>query len=247
MVLKLIYFKMMSFQYLKAELLFFLTGALVEVIASYYFLQFLLGDILKISGSNILLVLGIHRLLIGISRAFYLDRLLSLPNDYRNGLLDKYFVAPINSKIYYCFSGFSVREVFNILFGLALTFTALPEPSIRVYITTLLCILLISILLFSMLLTVTAFLASRVNPGPLNAIFTNIFSLAQFKSDFFPFPINSILGVLFPVGLLVWGPIELIINNSSITWILMISLTITMLIVQEFSWRCLSMKYNSAN
>lgn len=247
MVVKLFLFRLKRFEYLRLELLFYLLGATVEVISIYLFLSFLLGGILEIDDSDILFILGMQRFLIGVARTFYLGQLLLLPSNFRNGSLDLFFLAPISSKIYYCFSGFTVQEVLNIIFGFIVLMLSFQSIGVWEFLLIILCMVLANILLFSMFLILTSLLAAKVNSGPLNAIFINIFSLAQFRSEFFPVPINVILKFLLPVGLLAWGPLTLIRNPNIVDWSLFICITLVALVAQDMAWTRLEKRYSSAN
>ena len=247
MVAKLFVYKLMKFRYLKLEFLFFVFSTAVEIISIYIFLHFLLGSILNADSSDILFVLGMHRLLIGVARTFYINRLLTLPNDFRTGALDSYFLAPVNNKLYYCLSDFSVNEVLNIALGLVIVTLSLQQLDDINLPLAVLTLLISNLLLFFILLAITATAASRINPGPLNAIFTNIFSLSQFKPEFFPAPINSVLKFVFPIGLLIWGPLELIVTPNMESWILFIFFAVMTFFAQQLAWTKLVEKYSSAN
>ncbi|AJQ97206.1 ABC-2 family transporter protein [Gynuella sunshinyii] len=247
MAVNLILHQIKTFQFLKLELFFYLIGAVIEVVALYFFLNILMGDILKVRSSEIILVLGMHRLLTGVSRTFYLNQLLALPVNFRRGLLDRYFLAPINTKIYYCLDSFSVKDILNIIVGIVLVIYGIPD--INIYSVTKTCILLImiNIILFSVLITISSLLAGKVNPGPLNAIFVNIFALAQFKPEHFPDPFSIVIKFIIPLGLLIWKPIELITHPTIQDFSVFLTITLILYFFQKKAWLWLMYRYNSAN
>ncbi|WP_428240154.1 ABC-2 family transporter protein [Gynuella sp.] len=247
MVAKLIFHQIKTFQFLKLELFFYLMGAIVEVVAIYFFLSFLMGDILKIQSYEVILVLGIQRLLVGVSRTFYLNQLLALPVNFRQGLLDRYFLAPINTKLYYCLDDFSVKDVLNIVVGTVLVIYGLPDINIYSIMKTCILLIMANIILFSGLLIISSLLASKVNPGPLNAIFVNIFSLAQFKPEHFPVPFGIVIKFIVPLGLLIWKPIGLITHSTIQDLSVFFAITLMLYFFQEKAWQWLMYRYNSAS
>lgn len=247
MVVKLIFYKLKTFQFFRTELVFHFLATIAEITALYVFLSFIHDQSIASYSQEVVLALGYHRVLIGFSRTFYLNQILSLPRNYRMGTLDKYFLAPINSKLYYCMSDISIQDILHIIFGLVLIGVGLVGYEISSILLILLSLILSNVLLFNLFLFFASALASKINPGPLNAVFTNVFSLSQFKPTLFPSLLTAMFTYLLPVSFLVWGPVQMVNEFSVIAFCIFILITIFSYVVCQASWGRLEKTYSSAN
>jgi ABC-type uncharacterized transport system, permease component len=245
----LIRIRLASIKDYKLDFSFSLLYAVIETCGLFFLISFIMSSQAwnnKVSDIDTLLFVGIYRLTHGLVFSLFMDRVLSLPNIVRAGELDSFLLVPRNAGSYYFLGDANSRGVPSILIGLTLIVLSQSTFSLLIFTHVIICQIIAVWFIYNIFISIAASLANVINSGPLNAMFTNYFSMVQISS--IGVSGEGITALLFlPFALVCWLPYQLITTGNQSVYGYLFIMFVTSLLLRKWAWGHLLKHYNSAN
>ncbi|WP_371826099.1 ABC-2 family transporter protein [Photobacterium sp. GJ3] len=239
----------MSIKDYKLDFCFSLLYAVIETCGILFLISFIMNTqtlTTQVSHIDILLFVGIYRLTHGLVFSLFMDRVLSLANTVRSGELDSFLTVPRNAESYYFLGDPNSRGLPSLFIGLILIALSQYEMNLLTFSHIIFCQMIAVWFIYNIFVSIAALLANVINSGPLNAIFTNYFSMVQIS--YMGITGNSITALLFlPFTLVCWFPYQLITTGNLSVYSYLLMMLVTSIFLRKWTWHHLLKHYNSAN
>jgi ABC-2 type transport system permease protein len=156
------------------------------------------------SHADVLLLLGIYRIVEGVLFCQINPNLWEVPGMIRRGEMDMILLRPISSRFMVSLRTVQVSEAVNALIGLGLTVYAGQLARISWRASNIAAAFIFGacglILLYAVWLACVTLAFWLIDTGPLSLVIETLRSTARYPVTFFPGPVRVFLTVIFPVA-----------------------------------------------
>ena len=235
---------------LKARLQYgrsFLYDAMYHVLAySFEFLAvwLILNKFTNVGGWSFFEILFLHALAYFIratTAALVWDSMSQMSNLVRDGKIDRFLVAPINSFYYLLGTNFGVWSLSHIAFGAGVTIIAAFFLNIHWTLTSIVFLImgiLAGVLIFSSLIIIGGALSFwTVRSNYFLWILLDTMPLINYPISIYPKMLQSVLTFIIPIALINYFPTSYILGKSNISGFMMLAILISGLILIWLSYK----------
>lgn len=198
---------------------------------------------------SILILLGIYRILRGITDGFLLPNLGNIPNMVKRGTLDGYLLKPTSTVFLLSFSKLDLWRFTDVLIGfiiLGYGMSISEALNTQSVLTALICLPFSVVILYSFWLALMSTSFWLIDIANLPSLLLILFDFGQFPSSVYPPIIKIFLTVALPVFLVTSVP-TFLITNSNITFAAGFALLALFLLFLSLQfWKFALSKYTSA-
>ena len=201
---------------------------------------------------QILLLVGVYRIVDGLISAQVAPNMLALPGYVQSGELDFHLLRPVSSQFFVSTRRLALPEVTNVLIGLALVARAAGPAGVRwdatavaAALALLLCGLLLLYAIWFAIMTCSIWL---VRLDTLDSLFFSLFQAAQYPVQFFSGGARALFTFVFPVAFATTFPTEALLGRGDARLVpLAVLLAGAALLGTHLFWRRALRHYQSAS
>ncbi|HEY3078358.1 MAG TPA: ABC-2 family transporter protein [Chloroflexota bacterium] len=201
---------------------------------------------------QVLLLVGVYRIVDGIVSAQVTPNMLALPGYVRTGELDFHLLRPVSSQFLVSTRRLTLPEVTNVLIGLGLVaYAAGPAGvvwnalALAQALVLLLCGLVLLYAVWFAIMTCSIWL---VQLDTLESLFFSLFQSAQYPVHFFSGAARALFTFVFPVAFATTFPTEALLGRADLRLVpLGLALAGAALLGTHVLWRRALRHYESAS
>lgn len=176
------------------------------------------GEVFGWSAAELLLLVGIYRVVEGLINMLLVPNLRAIPGYVRTGELDFALLRPVSSQYYVSLRWLSLHEAVNVVTGLGLAIYAAGRAGVTAGPTELLAafVLLASgvALLYAAWFAATMLAFWLVRVDNVGDVFYTLLDAGRYPLAFFPGPLRVLLTFVVPVGVATTFPAESLLGRS---------------------------------
>lgn len=247
-------------QYLKGLITYradFIVGMmafLLDQSLGLFFLYVVFNNIDALAGFSqyeVFLMYGIVQIPKGINHLFF-DNIWLLPQNIKQGNVDRYLLRPINPLYTYLIERFQPDAFGEIILGIAVSCYCFIIGGIKVYflkILGLIFIILISVFIFTAIKLITASVSFWLKDSmPLMQVSYELNDYTRYPINIFPRPVRFIMTYIIPFALVAYYPTLYLLGKQSFFSVISFLMPVTFVLcfLAVFIWNKGLKHYESA-
>lgn len=204
------------------------------------------------SKADVLIILGLSRLVEGIMNTFFGNNIAELPNLVQTGKFDLYLTKPLPAQFHLTFARFSLYQLVNVIAGIILLIYATNQqptmPSLTQWLTLLLLTSCALTLYYSLLVLISSLVFFLERLEALWGYITLMTEPLTVPFNIFPRSLQTVLTYLIPLAFLVFVPAQAITGRlTTPTLLTALALTLIFFFLATRAWRAGLRRYSSAS